>query len=347
MKARAAVVGVLMAGFSIVVSGTAWAQHEFLTSGGVDDAGVANVYYDTIDPDNLRLTQNDWLEVNGYNDSVNEVIVAKGHFSEGDLAFWRSISLVVDKRAGYEGNIAFTTGNYDTEQDALDGTNPVSIVNMEYSVGPDGEEERITKFYIFDVDTGERVTSTIFDSTGVQLHLPAACYSCHGGDDDAESPLEDGYNEGSGETNATFLAFDVNTMTFGNTSLASLEAAFKKLNEAVLETDPTKATRKLIKGLYGGSGLPRDTQDQGYIPSSWLSEVELYRDVIVPTCRGCHTTADTKLLSLSWWKANPGSIREVVFHEQTMPNSLPGFDRFWSTNENVILLDALDRFESP
>ena len=344
MKIRATVIAVLMTSVCTTVPGTSWAaQHNFLKSGGVDDEIVANAYYETIDPDNLRTTQAAWMEVNGFNDPVNKIIDARGHFSEGDLAFWRSISMVSDKRDGYKGNIAFTTANYSTEVDALNGTNPVSIVNMEYSTGP--EEDRISKFYVFDVNTGERLTSTAFDNRNEQLFLPAACYSCHGGDDDAVAPLSDGYNEGSGETNSSFLALDVNTMTFGNTSLASLEAAFKEMNKAILRTDPTKATKKLIKGLYGGSGLPRATQDLSYIPSSWVDESELYSEVIVPTCRGCHTVADSKVLRLEWWKSNPGSIREVVFHEQTMPNSMPAFNRFWSTTQNQILLDALDRFE--
>jgi len=345
MKIRATVAGVLMASLCTAVPGTGWAQHDFLTSGVVDDEEVANAYYDTIDPNNLRLTQNAWLEVNGFNDPINEIIEAKGHFSEGDLAFWRGISMVRDKRDGYKGNIAFTTANYATETDSLNGTNPVSIVNMEYSPGP--EEDKITKFYVFDVNSGARMTSTVFDSTGAQLFMPAACYSCHGGDDDAEAPLSDGYNDGSGETNSTFLSFDINTMSFGNTTQASLEAAFKKMNKAVLRTDPTKATRKLIKGLYGGSKLPLDTQDLSYTPTSWQAESELYLDVIVPTCRGCHTVADSKLLSLEWWKANPDKIREVVFHEETMPNSEPAFNRFWSTNQHQILREALDRFEFP
>ncbi len=349
MKKRTIVAGVLMASLSIAVPGTVFSQHEFLKSGGVDDENVAIAYYNTIDPGNLRTTQEDWLKVNGYKDPVNEEIVVKGHFSDGDLAFWRSISMVKDKRPGYEGNIAFTTANYKKEKDALDGTNPVSIVNMEYSPGP--EDDLITKFYVFNADTGERVTSTIFVEGGEPLYLPAACYSCHGGDDDAESPLLSGYNDGSGETNATFLAFDIRTMAFGDTTQASLEPNIKKLNEAVLGTDPTKATRKLVKGLYGGAGLPRDTQDLDYIPASWnVGEVEeeLYRDVIVPTCQGCHTASDTKLLSLQWWKANTASIREVVFHEELMPDSMPSYERFWNdTNQHEILLNALDHFELP
>jgi hypothetical protein len=349
MKTRAAVVGVLVASFSIAVPGTAAeAQHNFLKAGGVDDEGVAKAYYDTIDPKNERLTQADWEEVNGFNHPGNTVVVAAGYFNEGDLSYWRRIEMVVDKRPGKKGNIAFTTVNYDSEEKALRDleTDRVSIVNMEYSPGPDGD--RITKFYVF-APSGERLESTVFDSRNEELFLPAACFSCHGGDDDAVSSLPGGYNEGSGETNGTFLAFDVNTMRFENTSLASLEGAFKQFNQAVLRTNPTQATKALINGLYGGSGLPRSTQDLTYIPSSWVGEEELYREVFVPSCRSCHTTSDTKLNSLEWWKANTAKIREVVFHEETMPNSMPSFNRFWEpgSNQPVIMGDALTRFETP
>jgi len=346
MKTRAAV-RVLITAFSIAVSSTVWsAPHGFVMSAGVDDEAIANGYYATIDPLNQRTTQADFLEVNGFNDPVNEVVVAKGHFNDGDLQFFRVIKMVEDKRPGYEENYAFSTGNYLTEADALAEVNSVSLVNMEFSPGPN--DDRITKFYIYDEGSDTRRISTIFDETNTQLYLPAACYSCHGGDDDEETASPDGYNEGSGETNSSFLAFDVRTMKFFGTSKASLEAAFKKLNQGVLQTDPTKATKKLIKGLYGGSGLPRSTQDVNYIPSSWAGEEELYSDVIVPTCLSCHTTSDSKILRLAWWKNNPKSLREVIFHERLMPDSLPAYNRFWNeTNQHEIVLDALNRFEAP
>lgn len=161
------------------------------------------------------------------------------------------------------------------------------------------------------------------------------------------SPPLSEYNDGSGETNGTFLAFDINTMTFGNPPRADLEDEFKKFNQAVLRTNPTRATRALINGLYGGSGLPEHEQNLSYMPSSWTGEEQLYHEVFVPECRSCHTTSDTKLNSLEWWKANPGKIREVVFHEQTMPNSMPSFERFWNSNQPDILEEALTRFETP
>lgn len=341
----------MIASFFIMVAGAVSAQNQILKAGGVDDAGVANAYYETIDPDNERTTQSDWEEVNGFNDPLNTVVTAAGYFNQGDLGFFRSIQMVRDQRPDYEGNIAFTTANYLTETDALAGTNKVSIVNMEYSQGP--EEDLITKFYVYAAD-GSRQISTTFSIGGEELFLPAACFSCHGGDDDAESPMpSEGYNGGSGETNGSFLVFDVNTMAFSNNVLlANLEAAFKEFNKAILQTDPTKATKKLIKGLYGGSALPNATQDTSYIPASWAGDpknAELYKEVIVPSCLNCHTTSDTKLLSLSWWKDNPDKVRESVFHEMTMPNSIPGYNRFVNStapNQQQILLDSLDRFEN-
>lgn len=114
--------------------------------------------------------------MNGFNDPRNEVIDVRGYFNEGDLSFWRSISMVRDKRPGYEGNIAFIPGNYASEAAALAGKPTISIVNMEYSPGPEGD--RISKFYVYEVDDvnndGDRLTSTIFDSTGEELFVPAA-----------------------------------------------------------------------------------------------------------------------------------------------------------------------------
>jgi hypothetical protein len=352
MITRAILLIALTASLCIAVPGTAWAQTNALKAGGVDDEGVAQAYYATIDSDNLRMTQDAWKEVNGFNDPLNKVVNARGYFNNGDLGFWRSINMVRDKRPGNRGNIAFTTFNYNNEIDSIYDMNRVSIVNMEYSPGPEGDD-RLVKFYVFDEITGERKTHTVFAEGGEELYLPAACYSCHGGDDDAKSPVgPEGYNEGSGETNARFLSFDVKTVQFGVTPNApspdALEAIFKKFNKAVLRTDPTKATKALIKGLYGGKGLPRDTQDPDYVPPTWAARVddeELYTDVIVPSCRSCHTLSDTKVLSLEWWEGNAEKIREEVFHELTMPNAPNSFNNFWTSinpNQSQILRDWLD-----
>jgi hypothetical protein len=350
MRIRIIVVSALMASFFIAVSSAAWAQTNVLKAGGVDDDAVAQAYYATIDPLGRRTTQVAWEVENGFRvdeltDMVppgNRVVTANGYFNDGDLGFWRSIEMVRDKRPGKKGGIAFTTVNYNSESDSINGLNPVSIVNMEYSRGPEGDDW-LVKFYVFDEITGDRKNYTNFaplDPRGEDVYLPAACFSCHGGDDDAQSPIDE-YNEGSGETNARFLAFDVKTMIFGTQpdapSQANLERKFRKFNKAILRTDPTSATKTLIKGLYGGPGLPNLFQDPSYIPASWADDPDneaLYNEVIVPSCRSCHTMSDTKVLSLEWWCNNTDKIEEEVFHEETMPNSYNGWDIFYGIPPN-------------
>ena len=347
-KLKAAITGVLLAG--VILPGAVYSDDEengFLKANGVDNEAVANAYYQTIDPDNLRLTQYDWENVNGYHDPVNEIVEVAGHFNASDLGFWRRISMVEDKRPGYTGNIAFTTVNYVTEYDAVNDVNPVSIVNMEYSPGPEGN--RITKFYIYDGATGQRLTKTVFDpdqATAEELYLPAGCFSCHGGEDDAEAPLPNGYNDGTGETDGGFLAFDFNVFEFGSlVTRADQKAAVKKLNQGVLKTNPPQAVKKLIRGLYGGRGLPRNTQDSSYVPSSWVTEPQLYQ-VIVTDCLGCHTLSESEVLSLKWWKSNTDELREAIFEDNSMPNSPFAHRRFWSNGNVDIVSDAINRFES-
>jgi mono/diheme cytochrome c family protein len=336
-------------------------SHAFVTAAGVDNAGVSAAYYRTIDPYNLRLTQEAWLEENGYNDPRNTAVAAQGYFNHGDLGFGRKIDMVVDKRPGKEGNIAFTTFNYLSAESARLGVDPVSIVNMEYSpIVPGGE--RKVKFYIYSNDDGigprERKLSTDFEGRGEKF-LPAVCMACHGGDDIAKNLSSTQPYPTGGETNGTFLALDTRTMGFTDkTTLASLEAAFKEMNKAILKTNPTQATKTLIAGLYGGPTLPLAAQNQNYVPADWqgvdpgtgVDKTTLYKQVIVPSCLSCHTAADTKLLDFAWFKANAVNIREEVFHELRMPNALPSFNNFWlSTNpyQPKLLSDALTAFGAP
>ena len=345
----------ILAGMCFLWASSGSAQNLALKAAGEDNAAVAQGYYATIDPNDERLTQTNWEEINGFKDGRNTVVKAAGYLNIGDLGgFFRVIEMVEDQRPGYEGNIAFTTANYLTQEDALfdaqagNFKKSASIVNMEYSPGP--EEDKIVKFYVYDGMTGNRLLKTIFSDGGDELYLPAACYSCHGGDDDTDVAEADGYNEGSGETNATFLLFDITTMAFSDpVTRASLEPAFKAFNEAVLHADPTRATKQRIKDLYSGSGLPSDTQNTDFVPADWAADhldAELFTEVVVPYCMNCHTTSDKKLLNLSFWKNNPEKIRDSVYDEMFMPNSVPGYRSFMDNDDaQQIFIEALNRFE--
>lgn len=334
LNLRAALISAAFLGGSIV-SGAAYSGN-LLKANGVSTEADAVKYYQTIDPNNLRLTQNAWREVNGFNDLGNEIVVVGGHKNASDLGFWRRLEMVIDKRPGYVGNVAMTTFNFETEQDAFLNINAKSIVNMEYSPGPSGD--RITKFYIYDA-AGNRKNSTFFDpdpATREELFLPNGCASCHGGGRD--------FTTRGGNTGGGFLAFDFNVFEYGAlTSRAANEANVKKLNKGVLMTRPKDAVKSLISGLYGGSRLPLTTQNTAYMPSDWAGESALWK-VVVTDCQGCHTLSETEVRNLDYWKNNVGSIREEALKEKLMPNSPYANRRFWSTDHHQIVEDALKRF---
>lgn len=332
---RAALISAAFLGGSIVPG--AVYSGPLLKANGVSTEADAILYYQTIDPANQRLTQAAWRDVNGFNDRNNEIVVTGGHKNVSDLGFWRRIEMVIDKRPGYVGNVAMTTFNFESEQDAFLNLNAKSIVNMEYSPGPNGD--RITKFYIYDA-AGNRKNSTFFDPVVAkreELYLPNSCASCHGGGN------KDFATRG-GKTGGGFLAFDFNVFEYGSlTSRADNEANVKKLNKGVLMTNPPSAVKSLISGLYGGKGLPLATQYSAYRPSTWDTEPALWR-VVVTNCQGCHTLSEQEVLNLDYWKGNVGSFREEIFKKKLMPNSPYANRHFWDTNNHQIVEDALNRF---
>ena len=334
MNFRAVLISVAFLAGS-TVSGAVYSG-KLLKANGVSTEADAIKYYQTIDPNNLRLTQDAWRAVNGFGDPMNEVVVVGGHKNASDLGFWRRIEMVIDKRPGYVGNVAMTTFNFETEQDAFLNVNAKSIVNMEYSPGPTGD--RITKFYIYDA-AGNRKNSTFFDpdpATREELYLPNACAACHGGGRD--------FATRGGKTGGGFLAFDFNVFEYGNlTSRADNEANVKKLNRGVLMTNPPGAVTSLVRGLYGGRNLPLATQNSAYRPSDWGTEPALW-NVVVTDCQGCHTLSEQEVLSLNYWKSNVGSFREEVLKEKLMPNAPYSNRRFWNTDHHQIVEDALNRF---
>ncbi|MDB5811136.1 MAG: domain containing protein [Betaproteobacteria bacterium] len=314
---------------------------DLLKANGVSTLDDAKKYYSTIDPNDLRLTQAAWRAVNGFDEPGNEVVVVGGHKNVSDLGFWRRIEMVIDKRPGYVGNVAFTTFNFETEQDAFVNVHPLSIVNMEYSPGPNGD--RITKFYIYDA-AGNRQTKTFFDPAAIHgaredLYLPNGCAACHGGGTHGVD-----FRTHAGRTGGGFLAFDFNVFEYGVlTSRADNEANVKKLNQGVLMTNPPSAVKTLVSGLYGGNNLPRATQNSAYRPSDWNTEPALWK-VVVTDCLGCHTLTEQEVLSLDHWKRNVASFRQIILKEKEMPNAPFSNRRFWNTNNHQIVEDALNRF---
>lgn len=358
MKFRAALISVAFLGGSIV-TGAAYSDcvtvppvpgptSNLLKANGVSTEDDAKLYYKTIDPNDERCTQDQWREVNGFNASENagKVVVVEGHKNTSDLGFWRRLEMVIDQRTDpkYKGNVAFTTYNFDLGPTANPKDNPgkticckpenaKSIVNMEYSPGPNGE--KFTKFYIYDAD-GTRKTDTIFDpnpNKAESLFLPSACASCHGGGKD--------FRANGGKTGGGFLAFDFHVFQYEGDATAQAaarlanEPGVKELNKGVLMTKPPSAVKSLISGLYG-KDLRSDTQISTYMPKDWAGAADpiknVWKEVIVKDCLGCHTLSEQEVLTLDFWKNNVvGDLREV-FKKKIMPNSPYANGRFFKTD---------------
>lgn len=365
-KFRAALISVAFLGGSMV-TGVAYSDcltvppvpgptSNLLKANGVSTLQDAQEYYRMIDPNDERCTQTAWEDVNGFNDPVNTRVVVEGHKNTSDLGFWRRLEMVIDKRPGKEGNVAFSTYNFELGPNAdltdpknagktkcCAPTNAKSIVNMEYSLGPNGE--KFTKFYIYDAD-GTRKTDTIFDpnlSKAESLFLPNACSSCHGGGKD--------FRANGGKTDGGFLAFDFHVFQYEGDATAQAaarlanEAGVKALNKGVLMTKPPSAVKSLISGLYG-KDLQSDTQISTYMPKDWAGATDpiknVWKKVIVTDCLGCHTLSEQEVLTLDFWRNNVvGDLREV-FKKKIMPNSPYANGRFFKTDTSQLPNDHLE-----
>jgi len=261
-----------------------------------------------------------------------------------------------------------TSGGIDGfEQRDLSGV--MASVVMEYSaVTPGGA--KFTQFYGYGND-GNRVSALDLTGRGKDESFPGVCATCHGGSpgsvDSAGNfiPPDLGY-EGAREGNfgAGFLPWDPDLYEYhdpngaglnvgsGIYSRANQEGIFKELNQIVLTTNPTVATRELVEGWYGGAGLP-NAFNHLFVPTGWSNSVAdstFYKTVIAPYCRACHVqrafpeghsnpNAQTNTVLDFNTSANfntyASQAADTVFSRTTMPMALVTYDKFWKDSVAV------------
>lgn len=303
-------------------------------------------YYAEVDPLGQKTTLTDWQIANGFDGTEPLVATIEdggtgccsaGVFGNaGDLGFGRR--MVMSRNA--DNDIAFYVVNYDTVDAAIidDQSRIILTVCMEYSETPGASTSgKYIKYFMYD-PAGNLITDVDFDGRGPKP-VPLSCAVCHGG---FYSP--GGSIPADGNMGAQFLPFDLKTFEYScepGFTRVEQEAAFREFNSAILDTNAGIATRELIEGWYGGVGLPSPTQNPEFVPSGWVSEPELYRDVVAPSCRNCHLTrgggsidfdASTDFGNLASLINGP-----LVFGPSPsgflMPHAERTFERFWlSTN---------------
>jgi mono/diheme cytochrome c family protein len=317
---------------SAIVNSREWAaengysQLAFRTI-GENSAADAAAYYQAVDPSGSRTTLQAWKQVNGFGPDDTQDEAKAWYFNAGDLVLGRSMHL---KSSGND--IAYYVSNYPTVNDAIRGTNLIATVAMEYSpIQPGGNP--VMKYFVFGGNNA-RVDAADLDGQGAKF-IPNLCSVCHG-----NRPYTAG---GNIDVNARFLPFDLQSYQYSTLAGRNgQEAAFKKLNERILDHPGTRsvATAELIQKWYEdpaqpGVALARATQNDDAVPSGWTANQPLYLSVIRPGCRSCHVSRDapkgfgafTDFTSFA--VGNNSQLRRALCSERTMPNALVNHERFW------------------
>lgn len=303
------------------------ANGEFLVKRDVNDLAEAQAYYDAIDPPVAGVSQKDtfakWKTANGFDANVATTAV---YFNGGDLAFGRLMSMVTSGT-----NVAYFVTNFKSTTEAVDFLNgdpnakPIATVAMEYSPHPSGGQP-YTKFFVFD-GAGSRVGSANLDGIADRA-VPGLCVNCHSGANYSSTSTDPKIQVGN-LSDARFLAFDLQSFQYYGSApyrRADQEAAFKVLNQTILQTNKSPAEQELITGWYPGSTFNND-----FVPAGWAGHDQLYKDVVAKYCRSCHTSRGT---GLDWntytlFQSFTGSIRYDVCTSRGMPHALVTYSNFW------------------
>ena len=175
---------------------------------------------------------------------------------------------------------------------------------------------------------------------------------------------------GRGDIQAHMNPLEVETFDFstaGGFRRADQEAAIKRINQMVLCTYPRAGAvagpedncrraatfnewrgtaEAVIKNAYGGNGMPNAVFSDTFVPAGWAAQPALYRDVVVPACRGCHllrgtgNQSDIDFNSLAKFSAYAADIKYHVFDRGNMPLAKIVYDDLYTTSK----LDTLATF---
>jgi hypothetical protein len=185
----------------------------------------------------------------------------------------------------------------------------------------------VANFATQDFTKEEEYSVEAFQKLGAQLDsqgekpVPFACMSCHGGRYDPVSKLVIG---------GKLLPLDPAGFLLQNR--ATSEEAIRRINEFVLDANPTPAIRSFITALYGGAPKQagRVAADTA-VPPGWAGQADLFRKVVRPYCASCHFAQSGPLSfeTSADFLSKRQEIYASVCSTFTMPHSEVGLRRFW------------------
>lgn len=322
-------------------------------------------YYKTLDPLDGKTTFENWKHQNSFDSCAPPDCTHTVYFNGLDLGFGRSVFVKVPP----SGDVASYLQNYPSLEDAIQSRNLLATVVMEYAppvhrFGPQKGQviekaPKFTKFYAFNA-RGERINKVDLDGRGEKF-LPGLCSVCHGGKPKSADLAHKNYFD-RGDTGGEWIPWDLDTFEYHpSLTRAMLEDKFKQLNETVLLTDPTSAVSLLVKGWYGGEGLPNPTFEGSFVPLGWREDgadvEELYLQVVARSCRTCHNQRGSynnsghsildglkeqtlEFASFGDFKRYKKEIEGLVYEQALMPLAKRTFDKFWRSEQPKILDDV-------
>jgi hypothetical protein len=295
---------------------------------------------------------------------------------DGTLAFFTENYLV---KTG--GAYAFSPVNLEAAI-VRDANALVYVAGIEFSPGPAGGVS-FAKFYNFNVVTGVRENTVDIDGRGDKA-MPGPCIACHGGRADALTPpdasgkprfnlLLNAVSGTRGDTMAQLPPFEVSTFQFSTTpgfTRVEQEPMLKTMNRMILcsyplpapSAFPEDACRRtasvgewqgtaaaLIKGGYGGDGLPNPVYAEPAAPSSWVAagQTALYETVVAPACRVCHLMrgtgrqSDIDFATYQKFQSYADRTLATVVDRGNMPLAKLVFDTFHASAGEAALADFL------
>ena len=295
---------------------------------------------------------------------------------DGTLAFLTENYLV---KTG--GAYAFSPVNLEAAI-VRDPNSLVYVAGIEFSPGPAGGAS-FAKFYNFNVVTGVRENTIDIDGRGDKA-MPGPCIACHGGRADALTPpdasskprfnlLLNAVSGTRGDTMAQLPPFEVSTFQFSTTpgyTRAEQEGFLKTMNRMILcsyplpapSAFPEDACRRtasvgewqgtaaaIIKGGYGGDGLPNPVYVEPAAPSSWVAagQTALYETVVAPACRVCHLMrgtgrqSDIDFATFQKFQSYADRIFATVVDRGNMPLAKLVYDTFHASAGEATLADFL------
>ncbi len=215
------------------------------------------------------------------------------YYNAGDLGIGREMHCRATETPA--GGLACYVRNYGTfggrRDDAIALTlaagAPLATVAMVYT--PPITAPNAVSFVVYGPD-GARLDEAQLDTRGNNTSIPQNCLNCHGG--------RSRYDEATSSVfGARFLPFDPFAFAFAqraDLTFVAQEDKFRQLNRLVASAAPTTGVRTVIDGMFPAGGR----FDPAFVPAGWnatKADANVYREVIAPFCRGCHSSFETTI----------------------------------------------------